>query len=90
MKIINIINIGLLLLLGVVMFLPTREPNIKSILATTEYTYMQGQKAAINGDIRIEKINDTYQWTTSCWEDKSTLYITEEEYVTSLLSDLKY
>lgn len=35
-----------------------------------EYGYFEGQKDAINGDIRIEMIKDsTYIWSKSPWSD---------------------
>lgn len=39
-----------------------------------EYAYFEGQKDAINGDVRIEQLNDTqYIWTKSCWDGKIDL-----------------
>ena len=42
-----------------------------------EYGYFEGQKDAIEGDIRIRKIEDsTYIWSKSPWDDskKQPLY----------------
>lgn len=40
-----------------------------SMLNFVEYAYMEGQRDAIEGDIRIEKIGDDYVWTKSPWDE---------------------
>lgn len=40
------------------------------LIKLAEYGYFEGQKDAINGDIRIEMIKDsTYIWVKSPWDD---------------------
>lgn len=34
-----------------------------------EYCYFEGQKDAIEGDLRIVKVGSCYQWTKSVWDD---------------------
>lgn len=39
------------------------------IIKTAEKSYFEGQKDAINGDIRIKLNSDSiYYWTKSCWD----------------------
>lgn len=40
-----------------------------SLYSTIEYAYFEGQKDALNGDWRIEKIDTCYFWTKSCWDN---------------------
>ena len=39
-----------------------------------EWAYFQGQKEAINSDVRIkyDEQTKTYSWTKSCWDDGMT------------------
>jgi hypothetical protein len=44
----------------------------KSLRLASEYGYFEGQKDALTGDIRIEKIYDTdssYRWVKSPWDN---------------------
>lgn len=34
-----------------------------------EEAYFEGQKDALEGDVRIEKDGDCYIWTKSCWDN---------------------
>ena len=34
-----------------------------------EKAYFEGQKDAIEGDIRIQKVGNHYKWTKSCWDN---------------------
>jgi len=34
-----------------------------------EQAYFEGQKDAIEGDVRIEKSGNCYKWTKSCWDN---------------------
>lgn len=44
---------------------------IKLIYMYTEKGYFEGQKDAIEGDIRIRKNGNIYEWTKSPWDDGS-------------------
>lgn len=42
----------------------------RCIVITSEKAYFEGQKDAINGDIRIKLNSDSiYIWTKSCWNN---------------------
>lgn len=68
-----------LFLIILLMYLTKHETNnqkdIKTdlsntIISLTEEAYFEGQRDAINGDIRIEKNSDgVYYWKKSCWND---------------------
>ena len=48
----------------------TTEEVVDSILSVTEYAYMEGQRDAIEGDIRIRKtFNGDWEWIKSPWDD---------------------
>ncbi len=40
-----------------------------ALYSSIEYAYFEGQKDALNGDWRIEKIDTCYFWTKSCWDN---------------------
>lgn len=40
-----------------------------ALYSTVEYAYFEGQKDALNGDWRIEKIDTCYFWVKSCWDN---------------------
>jgi predicted negative regulator of RcsB-dependent stress response len=40
-----------------------------SLYALSEYAYSEGQKDALMGDIRIEKMNDIWIWKKSPWDN---------------------
>lgn len=42
---------------------------VDAIQIIAEQAYFEGQKDAINGDIRITKINSCYVWTKSPWNN---------------------
>lgn len=37
-----------------------------------EYGYFEGQRDALNGDIRIQWTGENYIWIKSCWNDGRT------------------
>lgn len=39
-----------------------------SIQENIEKAYFEGQRDAIEGDIRIKKVDSCYVWTKSCWD----------------------
>lgn len=41
----------------------------KDLYSIVEYAYFEGQRDALNGDWRIEKIDTCYFWTKSCWDN---------------------
>lgn len=45
-----------------------------------EYAYFEGQRDALNGDIRIEKKeNGYYRWTKTCWDSgRKPMLVIEE------------
>lgn len=71
-----------LIVFGYILYI---DNNKKEVLETSvvlvEKAYFEGQKSALKGDIRIEKIKGTdscYQWTKSCWDNgRKTVYIPE-------------
>ena len=83
-KQINIIFVALIILslgvlgLGIYLFKPVpRDHLINHYVEQCEYicdslmskAYFEGQKDAINGDIRIAIKDSTYIWIKSCWND---------------------
>ena len=56
-------------MLIVFLFADSRNKQIdelhKIIFESAEYGYFEGQKDAINDDIRIKKVNDSYEWIKS-------------------------
>jgi hypothetical protein len=46
----------------------------KLVAISEEWAYFEGQKEAINGDVRIKYDSEskTYSWTKSCWDDGMT------------------
>lgn len=55
---------------GIVNSIQIKTDSIESALySTVEYAYFEGQKDALNGDWRIEKIDTCYFWTKSCWDN---------------------
>jgi len=50
----------------------TKTEYKEEYIRTIEQAYFEGQKDAINGDIRIKLNNDSiYVWTKSCWNNKT-------------------
>jgi len=46
------------------------KTNLASAVVTTmEYAYMEGQRDYAEGDIRIEKIDDDWKWSSSPWDE---------------------
>jgi hypothetical protein len=39
-----------------------------SIQEDLEKAYYEGQRDALEGDIRIKKVDSVYLWTKSCWD----------------------
>lgn len=37
-----------------------------------EYAYFEGQKDALEGDVRIKKVNGNWEWSKSPWDDTLT------------------
>lgn len=47
--------------------------NVDTYREEIEKAYFEGQKDAINGDVRIRKNNDgCWVWTKSCWDGGDT------------------
>jgi len=49
----------------------------KDIYTQMEYAYFEGQKDAIEGNLRIKKVDSCYVWTKSTWDNcnKPNTYI---------------
>ena len=66
-----------------------REDVTNLVQVTAEEAYYEGQKDAIEGDIRIEKNQEgVYEWTKSCWDSgrepsfqpgKESVFVPEKE-----------
>lgn len=52
----------------------TREEIVDTVtpifISTVERAYMEGQKDAIEGDIRVEKEGDDWKWIKSPWDSE--------------------
>lgn len=47
----------------------TPKPNIPTV--ALEYAYFEGQKDALNGEIKIAQVDGCYIWTASPWDSGS-------------------
>lgn len=60
----------IILLLFLFSFLVSCMNTEDKLIKIVEMAYFEGQKDAINGDIRIKMTSDSvYIWTKSCWSD---------------------
>ncbi len=67
------LNMKLLILSGTILILSSCNQSIidrDKIMSAIEEAYFEGQKDALNGNIRIKKNNDgCWIWTKSCWNN---------------------
>jgi len=49
----------------------TKNELVGTVTATMEYAYMEGQRDYAEGDIRIKKVGDDWEWTSSPWDGGS-------------------
>ena len=73
MKTLNrIIFIALVIILFVSCSFYSTKDLETQIQIVAEQAYFEGQKDALNGDIRIKMSTDSiYIWTKSCWDEKT-------------------
>lgn len=47
----------------------------KAVKVSAEFGYFEGQRDALEKDIRIKRVDSTWIWTKSCWNDgRSTIF----------------
>jgi hypothetical protein len=56
-----------------------------------EYAYFEGQKDALNGDIRIKKEegSENYIWSRSPWDDDDKIIFDPKKHFLEMTEDLK-
>lgn len=66
----------LLLCISIYLLIDTLyDMHIEDVTMYCEYGYFEGQKDALENDIRIKKNGDKWEWSKSCWNSgKKTLY----------------
>lgn len=61
------------------------DPSSSIVIVKLEYAYMEGQKDALEGDIRIKEVEGDWKYIKSPWDNgDKAIYVYHSQYLTEV------